>query len=95
MSKPLSVGYLYSVAELKSGTYSEDTTNSSLHATCTSAASKISVIHDNGLSNAVLGTVEYELPHVPPWFVHAGNQKLYLVLAGIIRLVGLSTVSGT
>ncbi|PAN48255.1 hypothetical protein PAHAL_9G371600 [Panicum hallii] len=94
VSKPLSVGYLYSVAELKSSAYSKDATNSSLHATYTSAASKISVIHDNGLSNAVLGTVEYDLPHVPPWFVHAGSQKLYLVLAGIIRLVGLSTVSG-
>ncbi|CAL4932443.1 unnamed protein product [Urochloa decumbens] len=94
VSKPLSVGYLYSVAELKSGTYSRDTTNSSLHATYTSAASKISIIRDNGLSNAILGTADYELPHVPPWFVHAGSQKLYLVLAGIIRLVGLSTVSG-
>lgn len=95
VSKPLSVGYLYSVAELKSGAYSKDMANNSLHATYTSAASKISVVHDNGLSNAILGTVEYELPHVPPWFVHAGSQKLYLVLAGIIRLVGLSTVSGT
>nr|CAB3495166.1 unnamed protein product [Digitaria exilis] len=94
VSKPLSVGYLYSVAELKSGAYSKDMANNSLHATYTSAASKISVVHDNGLSNAILGTVEYELPHVPPWFVHAGSQKLYLVLAGIIRLVGLSTVSG-
>nr|CAB3500061.1 unnamed protein product [Digitaria exilis] len=94
VSKPLSVGYLYSVAELKSGAYSKDMANNSLHATYTSAASKISVVHDNGLSNAILGTVEYELPHVPPWFVHAGSHKLYLVLAGIIRLVGLSTVSG-
>jgi TELO2-interacting protein 1 len=95
VSKPLSIGYLYSVAELKSGAYSKDTTNISLHATSTSAASKISVIHDNALPNALLGTVEYELPHVPPWFFHAGSQKLYGVLAGIIRLVGLSTVSGT
>lgn len=95
VSKPLSIGYLYSVAELKSGVYSKDTTNKSLHATSTSAASKVSVIHDNGLSNAILGTVEYELPHVPPWFFHAGSQELYWVLAGIIRLVGLSTVSGT
>ncbi|PWZ12936.1 putative sphingolipid transporter spinster 3 [Zea mays] len=93
VSKPLSIGYLYSVAELKSGAYSKDTTNISLHATSTSAASKISVIHDNALPNALLGTVEYELPHVPPWFIHAGSQKLYGVLAGIIRLVGLSTVS--
>ncbi|WVZ57767.1 hypothetical protein U9M48_008112 [Paspalum notatum var. saurae] len=70
VSKPLAIGYLYSVAELKSGAYSKDTTNDSLRALSTSAASKISVIHDNG------------------------SQKLYLVLAGIIRLVGLSTVSG-
>ncbi|ONM60117.1 ARM repeat superfamily protein [Zea mays] len=95
VSKPLSIGYLYSVAELKSGAYSKDTTNISLHATSTFAASKISVIHDNALPNSLLGTVEYELPHVPPWFIHAGIQKLYGVLAGIIRLVGLSTVSGT
>ncbi|XP_062204924.1 uncharacterized protein LOC133906970 isoform X2 [Phragmites australis] len=94
VSKPLSVGFLYSVAELKSGAYSKDMTHSSLHAKSTSAASKISVIQDNGLPNAILYTVEYELPHVPPWFVHTGSQKLYLALAGIIRLVGLSTVSG-
>ncbi|PWZ46088.1 MOB kinase activator-like 1A, partial [Zea mays] len=93
VSKPLSIGYLYSVVELKSGAYSKDTTNISLHATSTSAASKISVIHDNALPIALLGIVEYELPHVPPWFFHAGSQKLYGVLAGIIRLVGLSTVS--
>ncbi|AQL01021.1 ARM repeat superfamily protein [Zea mays] len=95
VSKPLSIGYLYSVAELNSGAYSKDTTNISLHATSTSAASKISVIHDNALPIALLGTVEYELPHMPPWFFHAGSQKLYGVLAGIIRLVGLSTMSGT
>jgi TELO2-interacting protein 1 len=31
---------------------------------------------------------------VPPWFIHTVSQKLYLALAGMIRLVGLSTVSG-
>jgi hypothetical protein len=75
VSKSLSVGYLYSVAELKSGAYAKDTTNKSLHAMSTSAASNISVIHDNALPNALLGTIEYELPHVPPCFFHAGNQK--------------------
>ncbi|KAL6906326.1 hypothetical protein ACP4OV_003927 [Aristida adscensionis] len=94
VSKPLSVGFLYSVAELKSGAYSKDAIHSFQHATSTSTTSKISVIQDNGLPNAILGTVEYELPHVPPWFVHAGSQKLYWALAAIIRLVGLSTVSG-
>lgn len=95
VSRPLSVGFLYSVADLKSGAWSKDTTHSFLHATSTSAASKISFVQDNGWSNATLSASEYELPHVPPWFVHSGSQKLYLALAGMIRLVGLSTVSGT
>ncbi|TVU31553.1 hypothetical protein EJB05_23242 [Eragrostis curvula] len=94
VSKPLSVGFLYSVADLKSGAYSKDATHSSLHAMSTTAASKVSVIQDNGLTNAILGAVEYELPHIPPWFVHTSSRKLYLALAGTIRLVGLSTVSG-
>uniref|UniRef100_N1QRB9 TTI1 N-terminal TPR domain-containing protein n=1 Tax=Aegilops tauschii TaxID=37682 RepID=N1QRB9_AEGTA len=96
VSKPLSVGYLYSVAELKNGAYVNDTSHSShsQYATSSSAGPKISVIGDNGLPNAVNGTVEYELPHVPSWFVHASSQRLYFALAGIIRLVGLSTVSG-
>ena len=96
VSKPLSVGYLYSVAELKNGAYVNDTSHSShsQYATSSSAGPKISVIGDNGLPNAINGTVEYELPHVPSWFVHASSQRLYSALAGIIRLVGLSTVSG-
>ena len=94
VSKPLSLGYLYSVAELKSGAYLKDRSHSSQYATSSSIAPKISVIQDDGLSNAIHGTVEYELPHVPPWFVHASSQRLYFALAGIVRLVGLSTVSG-
>ena len=94
VSKPLSVGYLYSVAELKSGAYLKDRSHSSHYATSSSIAPKISVIQDDGLSSAKHGSVEYELPHVPPWFVHASSQRLYLALAGIVRLVGLSTVSG-
>ncbi|XP_051197741.1 uncharacterized protein [Lolium perenne] len=93
VSKPLSVGYLYSVAELKSGAYPKYISHSSQHATSSSIAPKISVLRDDGSSNAH-GTVEYELPHVPPWFVHASSQRLYFALAGMVRLVGLSTVSG-
>ncbi|XP_052177769.1 uncharacterized protein LOC127791774 isoform X2 [Diospyros lotus] len=36
---------------------------------------------------------EYELPRMPPWFVHVGSQKLYQALAGILRLIGLSLVT--
>lgn len=71
VSKPLSVGYLDSVAELKSGAYPKDITHSCQHAPSAPTTSKISVIQDNGLPNGTHGTVEYKLPHVPPWFVHA------------------------
>uniref|UniRef100_A0ACD5TMG3 Uncharacterized protein n=1 Tax=Avena sativa TaxID=4498 RepID=A0ACD5TMG3_AVESA len=93
VSKPLSVGYLYSVAELKSGAYPKDRSHSSQYATSSSIAPEISVVREDG-SSAMHGTVEYELPHVPPWFVHASSQRLYFALAGMVRLVGLSTVSG-
>jgi hypothetical protein len=95
VSKPLSVGYLFSVAELKSGAYPKDENYGFQHAMPASTATKISVIHDNGLPNTTHSSVDYELPHVPPWFVHVNSQKLYFALAGIVRLVGLSAVSGT
>lgn len=96
VSKPLSVGYLYSIAELKNNAYVKDTSRSShpQYATPSTTGSKISIIGDDGLQSGIHAKVEYELPHVPSWFVHASSQRLYFALAGIIRLVGLSTVSG-
>uniref|UniRef100_A0A0D9XMV1 TTI1 N-terminal TPR domain-containing protein n=1 Tax=Leersia perrieri TaxID=77586 RepID=A0A0D9XMV1_9ORYZ len=94
VSKPLSVGYLFSVAELKSGAYPKDENYGFQHNIPASTSTKISVIQDNGLPYTTHNSVDYELPHVPPWFVHVNNQKLYFALAGIVRLVGLSTVSG-
>ncbi|CAN1318255.1 TELO2-interacting protein 1 homolog [Linum perenne] len=35
----------------------------------------------------------YELPRMPPWFVHVGNKKLYDTIAGVLRLVGLSLLT--
>jgi len=34
------------------------------------------------------------LPRMPPWFSYVGSQKLYEMLAGILRLVGLSLMAG-
>ncbi|XP_015697495.2 uncharacterized protein LOC102706507 isoform X2 [Oryza brachyantha] len=94
VSKPLSVGYLFSVGELKSGAYPKDENYGFQHVMTASTTSKISVIQDNGLPNTTHSSVDYDLPHVPPWFVHVNSQKLYFALAGIVRLVGLSAVSG-
>ncbi|XP_020262494.1 uncharacterized protein LOC109838460 [Asparagus officinalis] len=93
LSKPLSVGYLLSVAELKAGVLTGD-------ASCGIGAvarpvSDLSVSEDKDsqhlLDNADTG---YELPHMPPWFVNIGSEKLYTTVAGILRLSGLSIMAG-
>ncbi|XP_009128339.1 TELO2-interacting protein 1 homolog isoform X2 [Brassica rapa] len=39
-------------------------------------------------------TSSFVLPRMPPWFSYVGSQKLYEMLAGILRLVGLSLMAG-
>lgn len=95
LSKPLSVGYLLSISELKAGSVVGYSNNGAAYGT-TSAASKISVLHDEGSEkSADSANGGFEFPHMPPWFVHVGGQKLYHALAGILRLVGLSVMAGT
>ncbi|RRT52024.1 hypothetical protein B296_00050741 [Ensete ventricosum] len=94
LSKPLSTGYLLSIAELKAGNILSSPRNLSEDATFP-VVSKISILQDEDLQspseyvNSVL-----EFPHMPPWFGITGSQKLYLTLAGVLRLVGLSIISG-
>ncbi|URD83200.1 TELO2 interacting protein 1, partial [Musa troglodytarum] len=94
LSKPLSTGYLLSIAELKAGNILSSARNLTKDATFP-VVSKISILQDEDLQspseyvNSVL-----EFPHMPPWFGIAGSQKLYLTLAGVLRLVGLSIISG-
>ncbi|KAM0934113.1 hypothetical protein DsansV1_C32g0220571 [Dioscorea sansibarensis] len=93
LSKPLSVGYLLSISELKAGSIFHHSNNGAAYGT-PSAASKISVLHDEGSEkSADSANGDFEFPHMPPWFVHVGSQKLYHDLAGILRLVGLSVMA--
>ncbi|KAJ8631292.1 hypothetical protein MRB53_024615 [Persea americana] len=89
LAKPNSAAYLHSIVELKSGG-----DNHRLVDSIPSDVSGISGFHDTGIQNHLEMVREYyELPRMPPWFVHVGSQKLYRALAGILRLVGLSTVA--
>ncbi|CAL9159470.1 unnamed protein product [Musa hybrid cultivar] len=94
LSKPLSTGYLLSIAELKAGNILSSPRNLTKDATFP-VVSKISILQDEDLqSPSEYVTSVLEFPHMPPWFGIAGSRKLYLTLAGVLRLVGLSIISG-
>ncbi|ESW25029.1 hypothetical protein PHAVU_003G002100 [Phaseolus vulgaris] len=87
------LGYLPSIAELKSGAnffnYSPSLINSGL-----SEVPKCRLIEEKSLENPVkTAQNKYELPRMPPWFSYVGSLKLYQPLAGILRFVGLSIVA--
>ncbi|KAH0457591.1 hypothetical protein IEQ34_012906 [Dendrobium chrysotoxum] len=86
-SKPLSVGYLLSVAELKASSLFSGVSH---------------VINDDDFPNVSELSMEspsedmpseYEFPRMPPWFLNVRSQKLYLALARILRLVDLSATA--
>lgn len=81
VTKPLSAGYLLSVAELKAGPHLNKVVDNS-HGF---EGALVSEVSSYGSSTS------YELPHVPPWFIGTNSEKLYHALSGILRLVGLST----
>ncbi|XP_074303602.1 uncharacterized protein LOC141638053 [Silene latifolia] len=87
LSTPSATGYLHSLTELRDGSKN--------------AISEHSVVRskrsEESSMNALVKEMkqpcnDYELPRMPPWFVHVGSSKLYRVLAGILRLVGLSLI---
>ncbi|KAK9937473.1 hypothetical protein M0R45_014259 [Rubus argutus] len=91
-SRPSSVTYLDSVSELKAGI---NLTSDCL--TCMSPnpqKSKITAIQEKDIPyTSDNAQKNYELPHMPPWFVYIGGRKLYQALSGILRLVGLSLMA--
>ncbi|KAL5697581.1 hypothetical protein ACHQM5_028707 [Ranunculus cassubicifolius] len=74
MERPLSVGYLHSIAELRS-------------------PSRIRYADKHLQTPVDFEQKDYEVPKMPPWFVFVGSQKLYQVLASVLRLVGLAVMS--
>lgn len=94
LERPSSTGYLQSVAELKSSIrFTSD--DQAIMSTAPYEISKFPGLKDKEIQYPSENMQkDYELPHMPPWFVYVGSQKLYKALAGILRLVGLSTMAG-
>ncbi|XP_027362436.1 uncharacterized protein LOC113870038 [Abrus precatorius] len=80
------MGYLPSIAELKSGA---NFFSYGLPDLC--EAPKCRLIEEKSKEEPAQNN--YELPRMPPWFSNIGSLKLYQPLAGILRLVGLSLVA--
>eukprot|EP00258_Populus_trichocarpa_P045266 XP_024461285.1 uncharacterized protein LOC7456332 [Populus trichocarpa] len=90
LARPSSIGYLHSIAELKSSSrFSSD--YQSIVDVVPSDNPNSRDIHGKAIQNPSLSLQDNsELPRMPPWF---GSQKLYQTLAGILRLVGLSLMT--
>lgn len=91
-AKPSSAGYLQSIAEFKSSHFSID----SLSLSCSSHGSKSAMSREISANLININARRhYELPRMPPWFAYAGSLKLYEAVASVLRLLGLSLITGT
>ncbi|KAK4434103.1 hypothetical protein Salat_0573000 [Sesamum alatum] len=76
--RPSASGFMHSISEIKAITSAENENSELL-----GLKDRKSLYPYEHVNN------KYELPSMPPWFVHVGSQKLYQALAGILRLVSL------
>ncbi|KAG7590687.1 Armadillo-type fold [Arabidopsis suecica] len=78
-----STGYLPSITELKVG-FRETRYNRAVP----------NITETDQVKMEISSPTSYMLPRMPPWFSYVGSQKLYEMLVGILRLVGLSLMAG-
>ncbi|XP_058724171.1 uncharacterized protein LOC131595731 isoform X2 [Vicia villosa] len=92
-SQSSTVGYLPSVAELKSGSnffsHGLPLLNSGVRENSKSGLIDKKYVQEPDKT----AQKKYELPRMPPWFSYVGSLKLYQPLARILRLVGLSILA--
>lgn len=92
LSRPPSTGYLHSLAELRAGNVIAIGEQGSIRANTSEVPNMRTLVKElHYPKEHVYG--DYEVPHMPPWFVNIGSEKLYQALAGILRLVGLSLIA--
>ncbi|KAH9617362.1 hypothetical protein KSS87_016203 [Heliosperma pusillum] len=85
---PSATGYLHSLTELRDGSKNSISEHSVIRSKRSEESSMNALIKEMKQP-----CNDYELPRMPPWFVHVGSSKLYRALAGILRLVGLSLIA--
>lgn len=91
-TRPSTIGYLSSVAELKG--LHVITNGEVLQNAAPSKSSRLMDIHEIGKQDTTEARQTYfELPRMPPWFGYVGGLKLYKALAGILRLLSLSLIA--
>ncbi|KAI3414905.1 uncharacterized protein J3R85_015707 [Psidium guajava] len=88
LARSSSMGYIRSVAELKSQSHLTRDHQSAF----TAAQHEGAQVKDIGYHQENIEKSS-ELPRMPPWFENVGSQKLYQTLAQIVRLVGLSLLA--
>ena len=92
-ARPSSTGYLRSIIEMRARICFNDD-NKAITDVAPSEVRKFPSIQNKGVPCPVEDVQkEYELPCMPPWFVHVGSRKLYQALTGILRLVGSSLIT--
>lgn len=92
-SKPPSTGYLHSLAELRTRSRIAVGEQGAIRAIASKVPNMCTLVKELPCPNEH-ACKDYDLPRMPPWFVHIGSHKLYQVLARIVRLVGLSLIFG-
>lgn len=90
-SKPPSTGYLHSLAELRTCSRIAVGEQGAIRAIASEVPNMCTLVKELPYPNEH-ACKDYDLPRMPPWFVHIGSHKLYQVLARIVRLVGLSLI---
>ncbi|KAK9684121.1 hypothetical protein RND81_10G187600 [Saponaria officinalis] len=92
VSSTPTTGYLHSLAELRAGGKNSIHEHTVIMSEM-SEVSSVNVLAKETQHSSGHTFQDYELPRMPPWFVHVGSYKLYQALAGLLRLVGSSLLA--
>lgn len=88
------MGYLRSVAELKDVSQIPSNSQTMMNGASLNSTKSTYIIESKMQYPQETSKDNYDLPRMPPWLADVCSQKLYQSLAGSLRLVGLSFMTG-